>query len=110
MRRFLLLRMFSNRWVMDPSTLSVPSDSSLWWMAVTQKSELISTVKDCDRKNPLKLNQINHNYKYKCIKVGRNVGKRKKKKMEKVPHTVEKPTCTPLRQEHFQFQEPKVKQ
>lgn len=29
----LLLRMFSSRCVIDPSTLSVPSDSSLWWIA-----------------------------------------------------------------------------
>lgn len=26
--------MFSSRWVIDPSTFSVPSDSSLWWIAV----------------------------------------------------------------------------
>lgn len=40
MKRRLLLRMFSSRWVIDPSTFSVPSDSSLWWIAATQKSEL----------------------------------------------------------------------
>lgn len=48
-KRCLLLRMFSSRWVIEPSTLSVPSDSSLWWIAATQKSEWISTVEHCER-------------------------------------------------------------
>ncbi len=29
----LLLRTFSSRWVIEPSTFSVPSDSSFWWIA-----------------------------------------------------------------------------
>lgn len=43
--------MFSSRWVIDPSTLSVPSDSSFWWIAATQKLLLIYFVKaQCENK------------------------------------------------------------
>lgn len=50
MKGCLLLRMFSSRCVIDPSTLSVPSDSNLWWIAGTKNSEFFSDVKDCDGK------------------------------------------------------------
>lgn len=43
-KRCLRLRMFSSRWVIDPSTLSVPSDSSFWWIAATQTSLLLLLV------------------------------------------------------------------
>lgn len=35
----LLLRTFSSRWVIEPSTFSVPSDSSFWWIARQRKKE-----------------------------------------------------------------------
>lgn len=89
--------MFSSRWVIDPSTFSVPSDSSLWWIAATQKSELICTVKDCDGQKycVIQWNQI----------LEMNVEVEKEKIVENGQLM-----CNPLRQKHFQFQEPKVKQ
>lgn len=40
----LLLRTFSNRCVIEPSTFSVPSDSSFWWIAVNERKVDISFV------------------------------------------------------------------
>lgn len=41
----LLLRTFSSRWVIEPSTFSVPSDSSFWWIArQREKKKIVYTT------------------------------------------------------------------